>query len=167
MTIVFDNLGFGQPVHEYTTTTCGPNKRLAYEGCNPLLRDSMRNDILLLNRPHVGGIVSMDYNSTSIGGVYKNHLDIKGGHIQYYIPEESPIQPPIFSTNQYFHPSVRHDPMNVPYFQYDKREITRWVPGETLSHISDNVEFRDDLTNLQMRRYDKNNYTYAWNTLNR
>jgi hypothetical protein len=162
------------PVQSDLSTQC----KVSYAGLNPILYDAPRAQRLLLDQPHYTGEVAVGnvphdkiYTKyySNYGKNYSNYEDITGGDIQYWLPENGgdAYAEPVFTTPALVDHVIRVDPMGVVRPEY-KRLSTKQYDWDQCNQDScdsfthDQLEFRQELMEKQMRKRNEQEYDYRW-----
>jgi hypothetical protein len=176
-----NQLGLHLQKETYVPVTCESSTAGCPQGWathNPLLLDPVRNQYLLLDRPHYSGAVPVgDVCRDQIytpelrqyGKNYTNYGDITGGQIQYYTTDDlaAAYYSPNFVTPSTVVHKVIQDPMTNPRAQYDRYENIpyswdRCRPLTCDSFTHDTLEFRQSLMATQMRKRNEQRWQSRW-----
>lgn len=159
-----NNLTHLVDTNAYTKTPFG------YATSNARVYDSMRSQMLFLDRPHITGEVPFkDMYSSKLNkykvGPYKDYSDISGGSIQYYVTNESinPYHKPLFASPSTVHLIKPVDPNGIvrPQFQRIPKHPYHWnscMPTNCNSSTHDALQFREDIISRQMQKRNESDF---------
>lgn len=154
------------------------NENCGYNGRNPLLIDAMRGIQVPLDRPHftgelaVGNVEHDEIYTPKIreyGRNYRNYSDIRSGNVQYYTIDDTKdayFQPNFVTPAEITH-TLRQDPMGNFHPEYNRNSMKQYsfngCDGSVCdSYTHDSLEFRQELMEKQMRKYNSQRYESRW-----
>jgi hypothetical protein len=149
---------------------------------NPLTYDVQRAIQTVFDEPNYTGQVNVgnvchDEIYTPMyrkyGKGYRNYMDINAGQIQYYIDntQSEVYENPNFTTPSVVRSRLFVDPMGTVKPQYDRFPLTPYSWNKPYdgcdSYTHDELVFRQDIMDKQMRKMNQENWVYRWgNSIN-